>query len=111
MFDKKRRIAQLEEALADKDRLFNIQQTGWRESNERVTALQNQIEYLVRTIREMDDQIFKMSQCSSWEAMRPNFNRLQEGMTARKVVESNRISDLIRPELIRTYAPKQIESK
>src|SRR5882724_9516947 len=102
MFWKKRRIAQLEEALADKERLFNIQQTGWRESNERVAALQNQIEYLVRTIREMDDQIFKMSQCSDWPSMRSNFNQLQDGMTSRKVAESNRINDLLRPELIRT---------
>ena len=102
MFGKKR-IAQLEESLADKERLFHIQQTGWRESNERVAALQNQVEYLVRTIRDMDEQIFKMSQCTTWEQRRPNFTNLSEGMMVRKRTESDRIGELLRPELMKTY--------
>lgn len=66
-------------------------------------APKNQVEYLVRTLRDMDNQIFKMSQASSWDQMRPNFQTLAEGMTARKVAESNRIAEIIRPELITTY--------
>lgn len=109
MFGKKaQRIAQLEESLADKERLFHIQQTGWRESNEKAAALRTQVEYLVRTIRQMDDQIFAMSQCTGWPQMRPHFQTLSDGMTARKVAESNRIGELIRPELEKTYnAPTQ----
>lgn len=68
--------------------------------------LRNQIEYLVRTIRGMDDQIFQMTQMSSFEAMRPHFVQLQDGMTSRKVAESNRIADILRPELEKTYAPQ-----
>ena len=98
------KIRYLERANANLNRRLE----QW-EQKERGQA--NQIEYLVRTIREMDDQIFKMAQCSSWEAMRPNFTQLQDGMTSRKVAESRRINDLLRPELIKTYAPKQIESK
>lgn len=73
-------------------------------------ALKNQIEYLVRTIREMDDKIFAMSQCSDWPQMRKYFTPLSEGMTARKVVESRRITELLVPELAKTYQP-QIEGK
>ena len=106
MFGRKR-IAQLEESLADKERLLHIQQTGWKESNEKVTALQNQVEYLIRTIRDMDEQIFKMSQCTTWSEMRPNFANLSEGMMIRKRTESNKISDILRPELIKTYGAQK----
>jgi septal ring factor EnvC (AmiA/AmiB activator) len=66
-------------------------------------AARNQIEYLVRTIRDMDEQIYKMSQCSDWAQMRPNFQSLNEGMLVRKRAESDRINELLRPELIKTY--------
>lgn len=74
-------------------------------------AAKNQVEYLVRTIREMDDKIFQMGQCSGWEQMRRYFIPLQEGMTSRKVIESRRITELLLPELNDTYAPGQIEDK
>jgi multidrug resistance efflux pump len=114
----KRRIEQLEESLEDKERLFNIQQIGWKECEADLRAAQNQVEYLVRTIRDIDEQIYKMSQCTSWAVMRPNFLNLEEGMISRKRAESDRIGELIRPELIKTYgteetkeAYKQIEKK
>lgn len=65
----------------------------------------HQIEYLVRTIRKMDDIIFSMSQCSDWPSMQPRFAQLQDEMTARKVAESNRIGDIMRQELVQTYKP------
>jgi len=68
------------------------------------TALRNQIEYLVRTIRDMDEQIYKMSQCTDFYQMRPHATDLIESMSVRKRAESDRISELIRPELIKTYA-------
>jgi hypothetical protein len=88
----------------------NLQAIAGKQEAER-RALQNQVEYLVRTIREMDEQIFKMSQCTSWDQMRPNFVQLQEGMTVRKRAESDRINDLLRPELIKTYAPNLLGDK
>lgn len=99
------RIKQLEESLAQQKRLLDIQQQGWKEDEVKLHAAQNQIEYLVRTIRDMDDQIFKISQNAdgSWARVQPNIKTLCDGMTARKVAESNRISDILRPQLIETY--------
>ena len=100
MFGRKRkpdpRIAALEQLHAHEvDRSTDLAK--------QLRAAQNQVEYLVRTIRQMDDQIFSMSQLTAWESMRPHFRTLCDGMTARKVAESNRIADILRPELIATY--------
>ena len=99
MFGRKR-IAELEKANANLNRRLE----EW-ENDDRST--QNQVEYLVRTIRDMDEQIFKMSQCTTWEQMRPNFANLSEGMMVRKRTESDRIGELLRPELIKTYADQK----
>jgi uncharacterized coiled-coil protein SlyX len=107
MFSNKKRIAELEAELARQD--GTIQHAAMELKAQLVENhnLKNQVEYLVRTIRNMDEQIYKMSQCDSWNAMRPHFNDLSEGMISRKRAESDRISDLLRPELQRVYgAPK-----
>lgn len=96
----RKRIRELEAEIARQDATI-LQAAIDLKAN---MGLRTQIEYLVRTIRDMDQQIWKMSQCSDWPSMRPNFVTLQEGMTSRKVAESNRISDLLRPQLIETYA-------
>lgn len=72
-------------------------------------ALTNQVEYLVRTIRQTDDIIFSIQQSAdgSWKTVQPRFAQLSDQMTHRKVAESNRISELIRPELIKTYTDPQ----
>lgn len=101
-------IAELRTANVNLNYRLGEWEDQWKERHAESTGLRNQIEYLVRAIRDMDDQIFKMSQASSWEAMRPNFNNLQEGMMVRKRQESDRINDLIRPELIKTYGPKRL---
>lgn len=103
----KRRIAQLEESLAQKDRLFDIQQTGWKETEAKLSTARNQIEYLVRTIRDMDQEIYNMGQKTDWPAQRSHFVKLQEGMIARKHAESSRIGDILRGELIETYTPQR----
>ncbi len=74
-------------------------------------ALKNQVEYLVRTIRETDDTLFRMSQCTSWESMRPAFTKLKDEMTSRKVIESRRITEIMNTELVKTYQPLAIENK
>lgn len=113
MFDLfgRKRIRQLEESLADNNRLFNIQQIGWKESEERLSAMRNQVEYLVRTIRDMDQEIWNMAQKLDWPAQRPHFVKLQDGMTARKHAENERINDILRPQLIETYGPKPMNMK
>lgn len=103
----KRRIAQLEESLAQKDRLFIIQQKGWAETEAKLRVAQNQIEYLVRTIRDMDQEIWNMGQKTDWNQQRPHFLKLHDEMTARKVEESNRIGSLIHGEIINTYTNDQ----
>lgn len=85
--------AQLQEVIKQRD-----------EFAREATGLRNQIEYLVRTIRDMDEQIYKMSQATSMDQMRPNLLNLIEGMTVRKRQESDRIGDIVRGELIKTYA-------
>ena len=75
------------------------------------SALRNQVEYLVRTIRQMDDQIFTMFQKTDWPSMRPHFQTLSDGMTARKVAESNRIGDIMRQELISTYTSRAADAQ
>ena len=57
-------------------------------------------------IRAMDQLIFQMSQCLDWPTMRPLFNRLQAMTEARMRDESNRICDVMLPELKKTYLPK-----
>lgn len=84
------RVAQLERELLAKD---------------------NQISYLIRTIRETDDIIFSISQTTNWESMRPRVATLVDQMTTRKVAESRRISSLIQEELIATYNPRRLEHK
>ena len=106
-----KRIAELEKANANLNRRLQNWEDQWKERNP--DALRAQVEYLVRTIRNMDEQIYKMSQCSTWPQMQPNYRNLEEGMISRKRAESDRIGDLIRPELIKTYnaqtnAPKRI---
>mgnify|MGYP001604106933 CR=1 FL=1 len=50
-------------------------------------------------VREMDEAIFRMSQCTSWGPMQPIFRDLLIGTESRRLVESNRIGHIIRTEL------------
>jgi hypothetical protein len=114
---KAKRIKDLEEAFDDLRRLYDIQQHGWQDSQAREFSLRNQVDFLIREIRKMDDIIFSMGQTAdgSWPTIRPRFQQLHDQMTARKVAESNRIGSLLTQELHSTYTPptepKQIGSK
>lgn len=82
-------------------------------SNHEVVSKQR--DDLIRTLRDMDQLIFMMSQCTSWESMRPHFNKLQSGTETRMRIESDRIRDVLIPEIRAAYtdprATKQIEAK
>lgn len=56
-----------------------------------------------RKIREMDQLIFAMYQCTSWEQMQPIFIKLQAMADARMIDESNRIQHLLIPEMQKAY--------
>lgn len=58
---------------------------------------------LQRKIRDMDQLIFSMSQCTSWEEMRPIFAKLKTFTDARMIDESNRIKTLLIPEMQKAY--------
>ncbi len=77
-----------------------------RDHAESDASLRQTIAELADTIRTMDQHIYNMSQCTDWKSMRPYFNQLQAPMEARKTNESNRITNILRKQLIATYAPR-----
>jgi len=103
----KRRIAQLREDLAQADEQNSAAQARARDLEAKNRALANQVEYLVRTIRDMDGQIFQIGQLAdgSWSRVRSNFANLHEGMMARKRTESDRVGAILQTEIIKAYAP------
>lgn len=65
--------------------------------------LNTQILRLVATIRQMDQKIFRMSQCSNWDSMRPIFLELLADTNLRMADESRRIQTLLIPEIRKAY--------
>ena len=59
---------------------------------------------LVRALREMDQLVFQMTQCTSWDMMRPVFLRLQEPVNERMRIESKRVEQLLIPEIKKVYS-------
>lgn len=92
----RKRIAQLEESLEDQKRILNIQQMGWKESETRELALMSRI-------RDMDQLIFAMSQCTDWPSMQPIFAKLKTFTDARMIEESKRIEKVLIPEMKKAY--------
>lgn len=77
---------------------------GTIEQQDEELAKANQtIREMAATIREMDQRIFRMSQCTDWSSMRPIFNELQTDTEARMRKESDRIKDVMRRELLEVY--------
>ena len=66
------------------------------------SELQNEI--LIKTIRDMDQRLWKMSQQPSWERMQPIFADLMIDVERRMRVESDRIRDLLIPSLKEVYS-------
>lgn len=58
---------------------------------------------LMGQIREMDQLIFSMSQCTDWDQMRPLFQKLNAPVNARMRLESDRIKTLLIPEMQKAY--------
>ena len=99
--------AEVREAYGEADDV-QVQLVG---AQKEAQALRNQVDFLIREIRKMDDIIFSISQCTDWTSMRPRVNQLVDQMTARKVAESNRINSLITSELHKTYDDKSNTTK
>lgn len=92
----KKRIAELEKELS------NITACYRNETNE-INRLEASEYQLMTKIREMDQLIFAMSQCTSWEQMQPIFAKLKTFTDARMIDESNRIKQVLIPEMQKTY--------
>jgi len=71
--------------------------------NERERELELQNLRLVATIRNMDQDIYRLSQCLDFIAMRPILQKLTSETQARMADESDRIRRLLVPEIQRTY--------
>jgi uncharacterized coiled-coil protein SlyX len=110
MFGKSKaaRIRELEAEVASQHEYIKKLMRESGTFNTQLRASQNQVEYLVRTIRDIDQELFNMSQRTDWLGMRPYFQKLCDGMTARKVAESDRIGDIMRQQLIETYTPRDV---
>ena len=92
----RKRIAQLREDLAQADETNNA-------FGRKIAQLESTELQLMGQIREMDQLIYRMSQCTSWESMRPIFNELQHPAERRMRKESNRITDVLIPEMKKAY--------
>lgn len=79
-----------------------------------ILALRNQVDYLIRTIRDTDDIIFSMGQYANgtWnESVRIRFAQLYEGMMARKHAESMSIGRVIEDRLHEVYKEESMALK
>lgn len=59
-----------------------------------------------RKIRDMDQLIFAMGQCSNWPEMQAIFIKLKDMTDARMIDESNRIKQVLIPEMQKAYRSK-----
>lgn len=85
----RRRVAELEKAN--------------KNLNRRLQKWENDELSLMSKIRDMDQLIFSMSQCSSWDQMRPIFAKLKTFTDERMIDESNRIRQVLIPEMQKVY--------
>jgi len=97
MFGRKAaQIRQLQESLAQADDNYTHQ-------SKRVRELEASELKLMGQIREMDQLIFQMAQKTSWDQQRPIFNQLQAQTERRMRLESDRIKQVLIPEMQKAY--------
>jgi len=74
----------------------------------------NEVLRLVALLRQIDQLIYKVSQSPSWEQMRPHIQELCEGMYDRMQAESDRIREVMIPQIREAYvnaAPQADETE
>lgn len=98
LFDRKakRRIVELEIAIREAN--ATIEKLVRDENNVYASR-----DALIKTLRDQDQLIYFMSQCTDWPSMRKHFNKLQEGTDRRMRLESDRIRDVLIPEVRKAY--------
>src|SRR6266446_1813137 len=63
----------------------------------------NEVLRLVALLRQQDQLLYKVSQCTTWEQMRPYIRELCDGMYERMRDESDRIRSLMIPQIREAY--------
>lgn len=96
----RKRIAELEKALEDQDLAMIMR---LKDAISKAALLERSEMVLMSKIRDMDQLIFSMSQCTSWEEMQPIFAKLKTFTDARMIDESNRIKQVLIPEMQKAY--------
>ena len=91
------KLVETEAKLAYADYIRDNQQTELKQAAISITNLSG-------CIRNIDQLIFQMSQCTSWDQMRPIFNQLQRDCESRQRAESTIISSTVIAELERQKA-------
>lgn len=81
------------------------------ELKRQLLAKENQITTLIRTIRDTDQIIFSISQCTDWTSMRPRVAQLTEQMMVRKAAESKAIGNVIEQRLHEVYSEESTALK
>lgn len=76
-----------------------------------ILRLRQQVDYLIRTIRDTDQVIFSISQCTNWSSMQPRVAQLTEQMMVRKHAESKAIGNVIESRLHEVYADESAALK
>lgn len=82
--------------VAELESLITSQTTTIRRQAASELALQ-------RKLRDMDQLIFAMGQCTSWGQMQPIFAKLKTFTDSRMIEESNRIKEILIPEMQKAY--------
>ncbi len=63
----------------------------------------NEVLRLVALLRQQDQLLYKVSQCTTWEQMRPYLRELCDDMYVRMNAESDRIRILMIPQIREVY--------
>jgi hypothetical protein len=71
-----------------------------------IDLLKQQILEMADDIRQMDQLVYKISQCLTLDEIQPYLAELVRLTRTRMRAESDRITDVMRKELISVYAPR-----
>jgi hypothetical protein len=106
----RKRIAELERENANLNHRLQQREVSWNKSindrdkaEQKIAALEASELRLMGQIREMDQLIFEMSHKMSWDEQRPIFQRLLAQTNRRMKAESDRIANLLIPEMQKAY--------
>lgn len=105
----RKRIAELEKANANLQRRLAQWEDDWSGWNKNLGVVSSHRDALIKTLRDQDQLIWTMGQQPNWERQRPIFQQLQAGTDKRMRLESDRIRDVLIPEVRKAYTERPSE--